>query len=40
MPEGPESYNPGDSIEDRIVKSMIEAAEKQGRTTSDTVIIE
>ncbi|MBA7596332.1 O-acetylserine sulfhydrylase [subsurface metagenome] len=35
-----ESYNPCGSIKDRIAKSMIEAAEKQGLIKPDTVIIE
>ena len=35
-----ESYNPCGSIKDRIAKSMIEAAEKDGLIKSDTLIIE
>jgi len=35
-----EFYNPCGSIKDRIAKSMIEAAEKQGRLKPGTVIIE
>ena len=35
-----ESYNPCGSVKDRIAKSMIEAAEKQGHIKPDTVIIE
>jgi len=35
-----ESYNPCGSIKDRIAKSMIEAAEKQGHLKPGTVIIE
>jgi len=35
-----ESKNPCGSVKDRIAKSMIEAAEKQGLIKSDTVIIE
>ncbi|HAI22002.1 MAG TPA: cysteine synthase A [Clostridiales bacterium UBA8153] len=35
-----ESFNPGGSVKDRIGLSMIEAAEKQGRIGSGTVIIE
>ncbi|MFZ2149002.1 MAG: cysteine synthase A [Sedimentisphaerales bacterium] len=35
-----ESYNPCGSIKDRIAKSMIEAAQKQGLIKPDTVIIE
>jgi cysteine synthase A len=35
-----ESYNPCGSVKDRIAKSMIEAAEKQGLIKQDTVIIE
>jgi len=35
-----ESYNPCGSIKDRIAKSMIEAAEKEGLIKPDTVIVE
>jgi cysteine synthase A len=35
-----ESFNPLSSVKDRIGVSMIEAAERQGRITKDTVIIE
>ncbi len=35
-----EFYNPGASVKDRIGKAMIEAAEKDGRLTPGTVIIE
>ncbi len=35
-----ESYNPGGSVKDRIALSMIEAAEKQGLISPDTVILE
>jgi len=35
-----ESFNPCGSIKDRIGVSMIEAAEKAGRITKDTVIVE
>jgi len=35
-----ESYNPCGSIKDRIAKSMIEAAEKQGHLKPGAVIIE
>ncbi|MCL2720151.1 MAG: cysteine synthase A [Treponema sp.] len=35
-----ESFNPHHSIKDRIALSMIEAAEKEGKLSKDTVIIE
>jgi len=35
-----ESYNPCGSVKDRIAKSMIEAAQKQGLIKPDTIIIE
>lgn len=35
-----ESYNPCGSVKDRIGKSMIESAEKEGRIKPDTIIIE
>ena len=35
-----ESFNPLSSVKDRIGVSMIEAAERDGRITKDTVIIE
>lgn len=35
-----ERFNPGSSIKDRIGVAMIEAAEKAGKITKDTVIIE
>jgi cysteine synthase A len=35
-----ESFNPGGSVKDRIGFSMIEAAEKAGRLTPSTVIVE
>jgi len=35
-----ESFNPGGSVKDRISLSMIEAAEREGRISKDTVIIE
>ena len=35
-----ESYNPCGSVKDRIAKSMIEAAQKQGLIGPDTIIIE
>jgi cysteine synthase A len=35
-----ESFNPGASVKDRIGLSMIEAAEREGRITPDTILIE
>ena len=35
-----ENFNPGGSVKDRIALSMIEAAEKDGKLTPDTVIVE
>ena len=35
-----ESFNPGGSVKDRIALAMIEAAEKEGKLTPQTVIIE
>ena len=35
-----ESFNPCGSVKDRIGVSMIEAAEREGRVTKDTVIVE
>ena len=35
-----ESFNPCGSVKDRIGVSMIEAAEKDGRITKDTLIVE
>src|SRR3990170_141955 len=35
-----ESFNPCGSVKDRIGVSMIEAAEREGRITKDTVIVE
>src|SRR3990170_7733980 len=35
-----ESFNPCGSVKDRIGVSMIDAAEKEGRITKDTVIVE
>lgn len=35
-----EAFNPGGSVKDRIANAMITAAEKEGRLTKDTVIIE
>jgi cysteine synthase A len=35
-----ESKNPGASVKDRIAKSMIEAAERQGRIKPQTVLVE
>jgi len=35
-----ESFNPLGSVKDRIAVAMIDAAEKEGRVTKDTVIIE
>ena len=36
----PESLNPAGSVKDRVALSMIDAAEKEGRLTHDSVIIE
>ncbi len=35
-----ESYNPASSVKDRIGLSMIEAAERDGRITADTILLE
>jgi cysteine synthase A len=35
-----ESFNPMSSVKDRIAKAMIEAAERKGKVTKDTTIIE
>ena len=35
-----ESFNPGSSVKGRIALSMIEAAEKEGRITPETIILE
>lgn len=35
-----ESFNPGGSVKDRIALNMIEAAEREGKIGSDTIIIE
>ena len=35
-----ESFNPGSSVKDRIGLSMIEAAEKDGKLTKSTIIVE
>jgi cysteine synthase A len=35
-----ESFNPGASVKDRIALSMIEAAERDGRLTPDTILLE
>ena len=35
-----EAMNPGSSIKDRIALNMIEAAEKEGKLTKDSVIVE
>ncbi len=35
-----ESFNPGSSVKDRIGLSMIEAAEREGRIRSDTILLE
>ena len=35
-----ESFNPGASVKDRIGLSMIEAAERAGRMTPDTILLE
>ena len=35
-----ESFNPMSSLKDRIAKAMIEAAERKGKVTKDTTIIE
>ena len=35
-----ESFNPGESIKDRIALSMIEQAERDGHLTKDKIIVE
>src|SRR5262245_18812585 len=35
-----EAYNPAGSVKDRIAVAMIEAAEREGRITPDTIIVE
>lgn len=35
-----ESFNPGGSVKDRIAKAMLDAAEKAGKLTKETTIIE
>lgn len=35
-----ESFNPMSSVKDRIAKAMVEAAERKGKVTKDTTIIE
>ena len=35
-----EFFNPGGSVKDRVAKSMLDMAEKSGKLTSDSVIIE
>ncbi|MGX6970127.1 cysteine synthase A [Vagococcus bubulae] len=35
-----ESFNPGGSVKDRIAKAMLDAAEKTGKLTKETTIIE
>ncbi|MBR3482411.1 MAG: pyridoxal-phosphate dependent enzyme, partial [Neisseriaceae bacterium] len=35
-----EFFNPGNSVKDRIAAAMIEEAEKAGKITPDTVLVE
>ena len=35
-----EARNPGGSVKDRISKAMIEAAEKQGKITPETILVD